>query len=152
MGFISKVELKKQLQAMGVKVEGNYVRKSELEKITASDPYFYWNNHTPSYSEFFYRRLRAESPEAKRMIGILYDKIKDEETFDKVFSNEVWQDNSPIIQQCLGVYDELIQDLIQYLKKTLPNHVGYFREDGRGCSHSIWPVDLQLVLKNLEKI
>jgi len=33
MGFISKVELKKQLQALGVKVEGNYVRKSELGKF-----------------------------------------------------------------------------------------------------------------------
>jgi len=35
MGFISKVELKKQLQALGVKVEGNYVKKSDLEKISA---------------------------------------------------------------------------------------------------------------------
>ena len=36
MGFISKVELKKQLQALGVKVEGNYVRKKDIEKIFAS--------------------------------------------------------------------------------------------------------------------
>ena len=35
MGFISKVELKKQLMAMGVNVEGNYVRKSDVEKVIA---------------------------------------------------------------------------------------------------------------------
>jgi len=32
MGFLSKVELKRQLLSMGVKVEGNYVRKSDIEK------------------------------------------------------------------------------------------------------------------------
>ena len=32
MGFISKVELKKQLQILGVKVEGNYVKKKNIEK------------------------------------------------------------------------------------------------------------------------
>ena len=41
MSFISKVELKYQLQQMGVKVEGNYVRKSDVEnalgQITSSD-------------------------------------------------------------------------------------------------------------------
>ncbi len=36
MSFLSKVELKKQLQAWGVKVEGNYVRKKDVEKIVAS--------------------------------------------------------------------------------------------------------------------
>jgi len=36
MGFISKVELKRQLVEMGVKVEGNYVRRKDLEKITAA--------------------------------------------------------------------------------------------------------------------
>jgi len=35
MGFISKVELKKQLQKLGVKVEGNYIKKSDVEKILA---------------------------------------------------------------------------------------------------------------------
>jgi len=33
MGFISKVELKRQLQALGAKVEGNYVKKSEINKF-----------------------------------------------------------------------------------------------------------------------
>lgn len=37
MSFISKVELKSQLQKMGIKVEGNYVKKSDLEKIIASE-------------------------------------------------------------------------------------------------------------------
>jgi hypothetical protein len=36
MGFLSKVELKKQLQALGIKVEGNHVRKGDVEKIIAS--------------------------------------------------------------------------------------------------------------------
>lgn len=31
MGFICKVELKKQLQALGVKVGGNYIRKKDIE-------------------------------------------------------------------------------------------------------------------------
>jgi len=35
MGFLSKVELKKQLREMGIKVEGNYVKKSEVEKALA---------------------------------------------------------------------------------------------------------------------
>jgi len=33
MSFLSKVELKGQLQALGIKVEGNCIRKSELKKI-----------------------------------------------------------------------------------------------------------------------
>lgn len=36
MSFLSKVELKKQLRDMGIKVEGNYVRKTDLEKIVAA--------------------------------------------------------------------------------------------------------------------
>jgi hypothetical protein len=33
MGFISKIELKKQLKEMGIKVEGNYVRKKGIKKV-----------------------------------------------------------------------------------------------------------------------
>jgi hypothetical protein len=33
---LSKVELKKQLQAMGVKVEGNYVHRKDLEKVLST--------------------------------------------------------------------------------------------------------------------
>lgn len=36
MSFISKVELKYQLAKMGIKVEGNYVRKKDLEKVVAN--------------------------------------------------------------------------------------------------------------------
>jgi len=37
MGFLSKVELKKQLQALGVNIiEGNYVRKKDIEIISKS--------------------------------------------------------------------------------------------------------------------
>jgi len=35
MSFISKVELRYQLEKMGIKVEGNYVRKKDLERVTA---------------------------------------------------------------------------------------------------------------------
>ena len=35
MSFLSKVELKKQLQAKGIKVEGNYVRKKDIINIIA---------------------------------------------------------------------------------------------------------------------
>jgi len=38
MSFLSKVELKRQLQALGIKVEGNYVRKKELKKVLAETP------------------------------------------------------------------------------------------------------------------
>jgi len=33
MSSLSKVDLKTQLQNLGIKVEGNYVRKKEVEKI-----------------------------------------------------------------------------------------------------------------------
>ena len=33
MSFLSKVELKKQLINLGIKVEGNYVRKRDVEKL-----------------------------------------------------------------------------------------------------------------------
>jgi len=37
MSFLSKVELKKQLKDLGIKVEGNYVRKSEIKKILGKE-------------------------------------------------------------------------------------------------------------------
>jgi hypothetical protein len=37
MSFLSKVELKKQLQEMGIKVEGNYVKKSDMAKLIQAD-------------------------------------------------------------------------------------------------------------------
>ena len=33
MSFITKVELKTQLEKMGIKVEGNYIRKKDIKKI-----------------------------------------------------------------------------------------------------------------------
>ena len=33
MSFLSKVELKRQLQQLGIKVEGNYVRKKDIVAI-----------------------------------------------------------------------------------------------------------------------
>ena len=38
MSFLKKVELKKQLRDMGIKVEGNYVRKKDIESVVAE-----WN-------------------------------------------------------------------------------------------------------------
>ena len=37
MGFIDKVELKKQLQEMGVKIEGGCIKKSDLKMILTRD-------------------------------------------------------------------------------------------------------------------
>lgn len=37
MGLISKVELKYQLEKMGIQVEGNYIRKSAIVSIIAND-------------------------------------------------------------------------------------------------------------------
>lgn len=31
--FLNKVELKKQLKSLGIKIEGNYVRKRDIEKL-----------------------------------------------------------------------------------------------------------------------
>ena len=33
---LSKVELKRHLQSLGIKTKGNYVRKSEIERIVAN--------------------------------------------------------------------------------------------------------------------
>lgn len=38
MSFLSKIELRNQLSGMGIKIEGNYVRKSDIEKIVAGPP------------------------------------------------------------------------------------------------------------------
>lgn len=37
---LSKVELKRQLQALGIKIKGNYVRKSELGRIVSANTKF----------------------------------------------------------------------------------------------------------------
>lgn len=37
MGSIRKSDLKRQLQSMGIKIEGNYVRKSDLKNILAGE-------------------------------------------------------------------------------------------------------------------
>lgn len=55
--FLSKVELKYQLQQMGIKVEGNYVRKRDIEKIFAEKPI----THVPPSA--------AKSPECLRCKG-----------------------------------------------------------------------------------
>jgi len=58
MGFISKVELKKQLQAMGVRVEGNYVKRSDINKVLSdSGKYFQQSFST-----------RPTSPQVKKII------------------------------------------------------------------------------------
>ena len=36
MSFLNKVELKRQLKEMGVKVEGNYVGKKDIERVIAT--------------------------------------------------------------------------------------------------------------------
>jgi len=52
MSFLSKVELKRQLQSLGIKVEGNYVRKKDIEKIMlAAFP----ETQADCFLEFFYR-------------------------------------------------------------------------------------------------
>ena len=35
MSFLSKMELKKQLMNLGIKVEGNYIRKRDLKKLVS---------------------------------------------------------------------------------------------------------------------
>jgi hypothetical protein len=36
MSFVSKIELKRHLKEIGIKVEGNFIRRSELKKIMAN--------------------------------------------------------------------------------------------------------------------
>lgn len=46
--MVSKTELKKQLKDLGIKVEGNYVRKSDIETalVSADSVKFDWHNKT----------------------------------------------------------------------------------------------------------
>jgi len=37
MGSISKLELKKQLQSLGIKLSGNYIKKEDIKTILAED-------------------------------------------------------------------------------------------------------------------
>ena len=37
MSFVSKTELKKQLHSLGIEVQGEYVRKKDIEKLVAAD-------------------------------------------------------------------------------------------------------------------
>ena len=39
---ISRVELKNKLRSIGIKVEGNFVRKSDIKKIIASEDFEKW--------------------------------------------------------------------------------------------------------------
>jgi len=36
MSFLNKIELKKQLEELGLKIEGNYVRKKDIQKVLAA--------------------------------------------------------------------------------------------------------------------
>ena len=50
MSYISKVELKYQLEKMGVKVEGNYIRKSDLKKVIATTNR-YWHGSPKDHGD-----------------------------------------------------------------------------------------------------
>jgi len=141
MSFISKVELKYQLAKMGINVEGNYVRKKDITKVLSKyDPFADFD----AWSAFEAGHFFAENPKANEIIENLFEKIKDEKTFNKVFSSEVW--------------NELPEDFHsekEYLKakKALSSHMGYF--DDSSPDDKIWgihPIDLRLLLKNLNKI
>lgn len=65
---ITKAELKKELQSLGIKVEGNYVRKKDLEKIVKAE-YQGWTNYETwnvnlwiSGDESMYKAAKREQP------------------------------------------------------------------------------------------
>ena len=53
---ISRVELKNKLRSIGIKVEGNFVRKSDIKKIIASEDFEKWfkkNKDDPELKEMY---------------------------------------------------------------------------------------------------
>ena len=66
MSFISKVELKKQLKDLGIKVEGNYVRKRDLV-LAIKEPV--WKNDSVKYA----KELGEYLMEAKLTISSVLD-------------------------------------------------------------------------------
>ena len=62
MSFLSKVELKKQLSEMGIQVEGNYIKKKDLEKVLAAKPDInqQWAKVYPEFEEIW-KEIRDSS-------------------------------------------------------------------------------------------
>ena len=104
MSFLRKVELKKQLRDLGIKCEGNYVRKSEIVKVIKAaneDEEFEFDvnldNDTieeldaiandPKYPHQL-REYAKKSAEAKRvrLSGKIQDALKIERQLDLMYN------------------------------------------------------------------
>jgi len=102
MSFLSKVELKKQLRDLGIKCEGNYVRKSEIAKVikSANEEFEFDVNlddetieeldgiaNDPKYPQQI-REYAKKSAEAKRVraSGKIQDALKIERQLDKMYN------------------------------------------------------------------
>jgi hypothetical protein len=72
MSYISKVELKYQLQKMGINiVKGNYVRRKDIEKIITSDESYENEKHT-TYKDLFKEYAREDKRrKKKRLLAVL---------------------------------------------------------------------------------
>ena len=73
MAFISKVELKRQLQSMGIKVEGNYVKRSDIYKVLSDEhrnlkgvQFYYDCTGWPEEYEDALRYIRDEGVDIER--------------------------------------------------------------------------------------
>jgi hypothetical protein len=71
MSFLSKVELKKQLGTLGIKIEGNSIKRADIAKILAStnltnkDSVFDVINAVSDYEEIV-KELKFQANNAKR--------------------------------------------------------------------------------------
>lgn len=101
MGFLSKVELKRQLREMGVKVEGNYVKKKDIEKIIAESKH--WYAHARRHNYVLDLGMYATEKEAldalvdtvvgQKRHGWLYDTA--DELLKAIKLDEVYVSNNP---------------------------------------------------------
>lgn len=98
MSFISKVELKKQLKDLGIKVEGNYVRKRDLV-LAIKEPV--WKNDSVKYA----KELGEYLMEAKLTILSVLDDMNFYE--NKFCSEEKKKEMADAIENINHVENEL---------------------------------------------
>lgn len=62
MGFLTKIELKKQLQQLGIKVEGSYVRKCDIENLIYAGDVIQFSSNKKQRDRFSKNEDDDESP------------------------------------------------------------------------------------------
>lgn len=120
MRIISKVELKKQLDEMGINVvQGNYIKKSEAEKIVGD----VYDDYCKRLNQYISKLKKQKSPKEIRQLRLLaelYDYVLHiKPRGDKMYKfieqvDEILDD--PENQDAGGFYD-LLDEGIEFLKE-----------------------------------